>query len=226
MIHAYDRSYLSSASVALGRACDYASHDAGILLDDFWGAFLASSACAAFEGGDAGVLVGASGIDLARSVLRETGVMSRLPAGRPALDRSREYWAGWALAHYQWETSLPFAEIAQAVPIARVVEMFNPYHEMDVRHFIVRMHELYRAAFPESRIKRRRAGVGLSQRELADLSGIPLRTVQQYEQRQKSLARAGAETVIRLAMALSCRPIDLLDLVPPEPGGPEGRRAA
>ena len=85
---------------------------------------------------------------------------------------------------------------------------------MDVSQFVAKMNELYRCAFPDSRLKRRRVNVGLSQRELAELSGVPLRTLQQYEQRQKNLGRAGAETVIKLAQVLSCDPIDLLDLVP------------
>ena len=218
MIHAYDRSYLPAASVALGRACDYAVHDVGMRLKAFWDAFLASDACRRFEEGDPDVLAGASGVDLAREVLREArGAGSvGLPEPRYALGRSVEYWTGWALARYQWETSLPFAEITGAVPIGRVAGLYDPYHEMDTRHFVCRMNELYRAAHPESRLKRRRLGVGLSQRQLAELAGVPLRSVQQYEQRQKDLARAGAETVIRLARALCCEPVDLLDLVPAE----------
>ncbi len=213
MIHAYDKCYLPAARTALGRALDYAVYDAGMALPLFWEAFLASPYSRQFEQGNPKVVAGMSGVEIACAVLHEAG-MQELPPARYTVERSAEFWAGWALARYQWTTALPFSEITRAVPIERVVEFYHPYHEMDVSQFVAKMNELYRCAFPDSRLKRRRVNVGLSQRELAELSGVPLRTLQQYEQRQKNLGRAGAETVIKLAQVLSCDPIDLLDLVP------------
>ena len=55
-------------------------------------------------------------------------------------------------------------------------------------------------------LKRLREQAGLSQRELAEASGVPVRTIQQYEQGQKEIRRAAWETVSRLAAALHCRP--------------------
>ena len=40
--------------------------------------------------------------------------------------------------------------------------------------------------------------------ELAERSGISLRSIQMYEQRQKNTNRASAEAVYRLACALRC----------------------
>ena len=51
---------------------------------------------------------------------------------------------------------------------------------------------------------------GLSQSQLAKASGIPLRTIQQYEQRQKDLSKARAESLLALARALHCDPSALL----------------
>lgn len=51
---------------------------------------------------------------------------------------------------------------------------------------------------------------GLSQSELATVSGIPVRTIQQYEQGQKNLAKARAEYLISLARALNCDPASLI----------------
>ena len=51
---------------------------------------------------------------------------------------------------------------------------------------------------------------GLSQSQLAKASGIPLRTIQQYEQRQKDLSKARAESLLALARALHCDPSSLL----------------
>ena len=50
-------------------------------------------------------------------------------------DRSAEYWAGWALAYYQWETNLTFRRITDTVPVDEIVALYTPYHEMDIRQF-------------------------------------------------------------------------------------------
>ena len=63
----------------------------------------------------------------------------------------------------------------------------------------------------ESRIKAYRKLIGLSQAELAERANVPLRTLQQYEQRQKNINKAQAEYVIRLADSLNCHPADLLE---------------
>ena len=60
-------------------------------------------------------------------------------------------------------------------------------------------------------LKKFRQNAGLSQRELAIQTDIPIKTIQQYEQRQKNINKAQAEYVIRLSKALACRPEDLLE---------------
>ena len=52
---------------------------------------------------------------------------------------------------------------------------------------------------------------GLSQSQLAKACGIPLRTIQQYEQRQKDLSRARAEYLVALSRVLGCDPASLLE---------------
>lgn len=69
--------------------------------------------------------------------------------------------------------------------------------------------ELLELANPTTQLQQRRVDAGLSQRQLADLSGIPVRTIQQYEQRQKDLTHAAYATVSALARALSCVPGDI-----------------
>ncbi len=53
----------------------------------------------------------------------------------------------------------------------------------------------------------------LSQRQLAEFSGVLIRTIQQYEQRQKDINKAQAETLILLARTLACPPEALLNLI-------------
>ena len=53
----------------------------------------------------------------------------------------------------------------------------------------------------------------MSQRELADLSSIPVRTIQQYEQRQKNINKAQAEYLVALAKVLYCEVEDLMEKI-------------
>ena len=73
--------------------------------------FISSGVAARFETGDFAVIVGKSGVELAYEVLEKSGTSFERIKPKYALNRSEEYWTGWALAYYQWETSLSFAEI-------------------------------------------------------------------------------------------------------------------
>ncbi len=213
MIHAYDKIYLDKARTALGRMLDFAVYDLKYDIEDFFALFITSGIAARFEKGDYSVIVGMSGVELAYKVLELTkGEENRIKPQYSA-ERSEEYWAGWALAYYQWDTALSFEEIVRAVPMKRIVQMYSPYHEMDIRQFCDKMNELYRTAQPETNLKALRQCSGLSQRELAEQSGVPLRTIQQYEQRQKSINKAQAEYLLMLARALCCDMEDLLEKI-------------
>lgn len=204
MMNAYDKVYLEKARAVLGRMLDFAVHDLGYSLEKFYGLFLASGIADRFGAGDYTVLVGKSGVELAYDVLEQSGIQSIRVKPNYPVDRSVEYWTGWALAYYQWETGLTFAEIDDYVPIRRVADLYHPFHEMDIRQFSDKMNELYRAAKPDTNLKLYRKKVGLTQKELADVSGVPLRTIQQYEQRQKNINKAQAEYLVMLARVLCC----------------------
>lgn len=212
MIRAYDKVYLDKARTALGRMLDFAVYDLHYEISAFYDLFLTSGVASRFGSGDFALLVGMSGVELAYEVLEQSGIKIERIKPNYAADRSEEYWAGWALAYYQWETALSFEEINRHIPIADVVSMYSPYHEMDIRQFCDEMNKLYRAAKHDTNLKLLRLQRGLSQRELAEQSGVPLRTIQQYEQRQKSINKAQAEYLLMLAKALCCEITDLMEV--------------
>ncbi|MGF0033544.1 helix-turn-helix domain-containing protein [Bariatricus sp. SGI.154] len=71
-------------------------------------------------------------------------------------------------------------------------------------------------------IKKIREAKGLSRREVADVSGINLRSLQDYEQGHKDITSAKAETVYRLSLALGCTMEELMGIRPALPES-EGR---
>ena len=203
MTSAYDRSYLYRAQKSLGRMLDFAVHEMGFETEAFWTLFLESGVADGFGRGESRLLAGMSGIELAYEVLDRTKTKYRRVKNPVCGDeKGPEYWAAWALAHYQWLRGLAFAEIDLIAPIKVVVGMYSPYHEMSLKQFCARMDELYAAANKEPRLRRLRTAARLSQSELAERAGMSIRTLQHYEQGSKDIRRAAGETLLALSRAL------------------------
>ena len=211
MIHAYAENYLSHARNNFGRMLDVGVNQFRLPLGKFYGFFLESTLARRFTDGEPNALVGHSGIELAYEVMEEHGQpmpqkVLNIPAGR-----SPEYWTGWALAYYQWRRCWSFHEINSFASIEKICNLYHPYHEMDIEKLVELLDEWYHVAHPMSRLKTCRLEANLSQSQLASLSGVPLRTLQQYEQRQKRLDAARADSLLSLAQALHCPPANLLE---------------
>ena len=89
--------------------------------------------------------------------------------------------------------------------------MCNPLHEAGVDKFVDVADARVRETFPETNLKRLRSAYGCSQVELSRRSGVGLRSIQMYEQRNKDINKASAETVFALARTIGCRLEDLLE---------------
>lgn len=201
MILAYDKNYLSKAQSTLASMLDFAVYDLNMSLEKFYQSFLESTVSNRFESGESSIIAGKSGVELALEVVGNEKLSKEY---RPAANRSPEYWVGWALAFFQWQTNLTFKQINSLIPITEIRAMYNPYHEMDISQFCDKMREVYNSRKGETNLKKYRLAAGLSQSELAEVSGVQVRTIQQYEQRLKNINAAKAESVIALSKALEC----------------------
>lgn len=211
MIHAYDELYLERARAVMAHMLDYAVHGLGYTLEEFFELFLVSDICQKFERGQASVIAGKSGTELVLEIIECEPVEEEPRKAGVFMHRSEEYWLGWSLAYYQWYSNMQFSEIVDSVAIGDIRGMYDKYHEMDIGHFVERMDELCHERRRESRLKAYRNLIGMSQRELAEKTKIPVRTIQQYEQRQKNINKAQVEYLICLSKALYCEPEDLLE---------------
>ena len=211
MMRAYDELYLGKARMTLAWMFDYAVNGCRIEIEDYYRMFLMSSYVRRFETGNCSVVAGLSGVELAQRVILEHDEQVELPDPVFSLDRSPEYWLGFYLSYYQWYNNLKFEQITSKVTISDILLMYRKYHEMDVRHFVVALDEM-RQERQVVRLQEYRKRICLSQRELAEKADVPLRTIQQYEQKQKNINHARVDYVMRLAQALYCRPDDLMEL--------------
>ena len=211
MIHAYQEIYLSKAQGVLGDAFDYAVNVCGIPGEDFVKLFTASQVSKRMENGEPAYLAGRSGMETAREVVAETkGVELRIEL-HEHFERSPEYWIGWAVAYYQWFSGRKFGEIFEAVSFEELQEMYHPLHEADITKFVDIVDVRVKECFPDTGLKRIRTIYGCTQAELAEMSGVSLRSIQMYEQRNKNINKASVDTIYRLAKALGCTVEDLIE---------------
>ena len=209
MIYAYDKVYLRIAQRSLGDMLNYAVYDCGYELEEYYRLFLESDYSRRFAKGDLFVIAGMSGAELAIKVLDIPDDDIIMPSYNTA--KSQEYWTGWLLAYYQWESNKSFDLIDREIPISKIRNMYNPYHEMDISAAILKLREMSQASRAETYLKKLRKRAGISQSVLAEETGIPVKTIQQYEQRRKDINKAQVEYVIRLSKALCCEPQDILE---------------
>lgn len=211
MTRAYSESYLSDAKDRLSQFFDYLINDCGMKADWVASIFLSSGYAEQFERGNPAILAGMSGIELARAVVEATYKKKKLPKPRYSEGLSPEYWAGWALAEYQWHSGKRFKDIFEHVKLSEIIPMYSVYHEMDISKFIETMDEKCATALPECRLKKMRESRGLSQSELAKISGVSLRSIQMYEQRVNDIDKAQAQTIYKLSRVIGCSMEDLLE---------------
>ena len=211
MIHAYSESYLSNAKDRLSSFFDYAINDCGLKPDWVTALFINTGYAEQFERGNPAYVAEMSGIELARAVIEKAYGRKELSKPTHAEDCSPEYWAGWAVAEYQWFTGRRFKDIFDRIPLSKIIGMYSVYHEMDVTNFIDTMEEFYRAAEGDSKLKRIRENRGLKQTELAEQSGINIRNIQMYEQRVNNIDKAQAHILYKLSRVLGCDIEDLLE---------------
>ena len=210
-IRAYQETYLSKAQAALGDAFDYAINTCHIPGSDFIKLFTASSVSRRMENGEPAYLAGKSGIEIAADVVLETTgkQLETDPQGR--FGRSREYWIGWAVCYYQWFSARSYSDIFKVLSYEDLQNMYYTLHEADITKFVDIADEKIREHFKDTNLKRIRSSYGCTQAELAKRSGVTLRSIQMYEQRNKDINKASADALYRISRVLGCSMESLLE---------------
>jgi hypothetical protein len=77
--------------------------------------FVQSGYAEKFERGNPAIVSGMSGIELAKKIILYAYPNKEFPEKIFSEDRSNVYWAGWALAEYQWTTKKRFRDISRHI---------------------------------------------------------------------------------------------------------------
>lgn len=84
-----------------------------------------------------------------------------------------------------------------------------PEFPQKIRFFDSEMEEV--PFIPEPKLKTLREEAGLSQSQLSEKSGVAIKSIQKYEQRERDINKAQAVIIKSLAGALGCTMEDILD---------------
>lgn len=211
MTRAYQEIYLSKAQSVIGDAFDYAVNTCEIPGTDFVKLFIASSVSKRMENGEPAYLAGKSGIEIVREIVAETKGQELQIEPQEHFGRSKEYWIGWAIAYYQWYSGRKYSDIFKVLSFEDLQKMYYTLHEADITKFVDIVDSKIKEYFSETNLKRIRTAYGFTQAELAERSGVSLRSIQMYEQRNKNINKASADSMYSLAKALGCTMEDLIE---------------
>ena len=211
MTYAYQEIYLNKTQAVLGEAFDYAINACNITGENFIKLFTISSAREKIENGEVTYIAGKSGIEVVREIVFETMNKEIVVEPKEQFARSKEYWIGWAIAYYQWYSSRKYSEIFKVFSFDDLSRMYYTLHEADITKFVDLVDARIKEVFSETNLKRIRTSYGCTQLELSKKSGVSLRSIQMYEQRNKDINKASVETVYRLAKVLGCEIEELIE---------------
>ena len=211
MMYAYDETYLDGAMRNLGEAFDYAVNACHLSADEFLRLFISSGFADGFGRGNPRLVSGLSGTELVMETLTKAGLSISFPEPQTEYDCSPEYWCGWILAYYQWKTGRSFRNIHESISMQEILKLYPILHETSEDKFVDTVNSIISRSNAASKLQQQRKRCGYSQRELAEKSGVNLRTLQQYELKTKDIGKASVQTVMALAAVLGCPIEDLLE---------------
>lgn len=211
MTHAYQEIYLNKAQSIVGDIFDYGINVLNISGNDLIKLFIVSSASKRIESGEFSYFLGKSGIEILVDILEETTKDKFVIDIQENFIPSKEYWIGWAATYYQWYSDRKYSEIFRVVSFEDMTKMYYMLHEADISKFAEIVGEKVKKYYDETNLKRIRTTYGYTQSELSRCSGVSLRSIQMYEQRNKNINKASVDTMYNLSKTLGCRIEDLIE---------------
>ena len=210
---AYQKFYLNDAQQNLAVMFDYAIRVLKYDGDQFFLYFIQSEVAQKFEHANPKYIAGMCGIELAQNVLTKIGAAPKFPDD-PKIELGKEFWLGWVLAYYQWYSGLRFSDLQEYGLVPSEILSRYILHEADISKFVSVANKIIlakKAASP-TRLQKIRKARGLTQKELSELSGVSLRMIQLYEQRQNDINQASGQTINALARALCCNFYEIMEI--------------
>lgn len=209
MMNAYSELFVNDAMETLGEAFEYVTEKLEIKGQEFLDMFSLSRIGDAFSKGEIRYIAGMSGIELADRVLKEYSIIIETKNYDLRVDYPAEYWCGWILAYFQWYSGKSFSQIQKKVSFKNLMNLYGVLHEADVSKAVEVLSRFFEGV--STRLAKARLNAGLSQSELAKESGVSLRSIQMYEQRNNDINNAQYNRLCAIAKALHCKIEDIIE---------------
>ena len=206
------RLYQQDAAETLADIFETGVSACGLSGNDLADAFIVSGLARQFELLNPVYVSGKSGIELVAAIAPWLGI-DCLDAPSPQFEQTPDWWLGWSLALYQTKTGRPYRTIFNAVPYDELRALYWPLHEAPESKFAEILDARLAQASNPTNLAQLRANLGLSQLQLSQQSGVGLRSIQMYEQRNKDINKAQTQTLFALSRTLCCSMEDLLELL-------------
>lgn len=209
--NAYPEMYVEEAVNNMGEMLEYADEICSMTPKSALQYFIISGFASRFEKGDPAVLCGLSGTELFQRILESCGLLVPADADWPvSYSPGTACWWGQFLALYQWRSGLPFHMIEKALKEEDLIRLYPALHTVSEEKTLEELDRLIRLRNRQTRLSAYRKRLEMTQKELAEKSGVSLRTIEEYEIRRKDIRKAAAGTVSALASTLNCPVTDLL----------------
>lgn len=212
-MRAYSQFYLEDSMRNLAGMFDYAVRGLNYYPDDFFSLFIDSGVASLYEHGNPRYVCGLSGIELCQNVLGKTGKDFFYVETDKSFD-GPEYWCGWSLAYYQWYSAFKFKDLREYGLLPSEILKRYILHEADISKFVEAANSIIRENQKNkpTRLQTIRKERNMTKKKLAALSGVSLRMIQLYEQRQNDINKAAGSVINRLAWVLNCNFYDIMEL--------------
>ena len=202
-MRAYNESYINKAKKNLGNMFDFAINMAGESGDEFWYQFAHSDLAKQFENGNPKFIVGRSGEELYYDTFA-TSKKDIFSAPINHYSKTPEYWCGWILAYYQWYYNANFKNINDKLSFDKLLNLYHPLHTVGEQEAVEVLRKWVNPISEPTKLETIREARALSQKDLASLSGISLRTIQSYEQRNRDINKAQGDMLRAISKTLNC----------------------
>ena len=117
------------------------------------------------------------------------------------------------LAYLQWRLGESFEDLLHVVPFDVLRSLYYPWHEASEERVARLVCDMAKKASRQTKLALARKKLKKTQQDLAYESGVSLRSIQMYEQRQRNINEASVTSVRAISKALHCNIEDLLEPV-------------
>ena len=124
----YPDFWLESQSENLGIFFDVAINQCGYSPEKITDYFIKCKMADLMSKGHPRFSAGCNGEELLDLCLDANNVNSHSIEDFEGSQTSKEYWAGYMLAIYQWESGRNFVDILKAVPLSKIIDAYTPLH--------------------------------------------------------------------------------------------------